>query len=440
MALSFVGTTGFQSGTGALQFPVPSGTQSGDWLLVFVNSAAQFYSGGYVPQIDSTNLTTMSGAGITTGTAGAAGGVDLTVWRTFYTSGTNINIPDCGSYQAAVCVALRGVDTTTPFTSPAQSRVDASATTTVTFPVTSAPSSTQWLVHAIGLDRDASANPYTVISGESYTGEERNLLTGTTVVEYGAITNAGAGGGLWTTAWNSGYSWSGGSFSDSTTHAYVSFYVNQAATSQNATFSATTTGSATAAGNAGALKSDATFGATTTGTATAAGNEGALTGDAATLFATSTGSATAEGVMGAWAVTSTVTSDAQYPSSATNGSWIDLSNAFGAPNNTYCTWTSSVAGAISDYAQFTGFGDWIFIPAGATLNYVQIGIEHHESHTGTPLEYVQIQGVNNTTPIDTPTSLTLALSDRQDTVNITSPTRSELQTGLLRIRVTGKRL
>jgi hypothetical protein len=237
--------------------------QVDDYAILFVCTANQdptsptpYYACGTPGSAQHYTMTSIGAIG--TGTAGGAGAVKLLVYYKQITTGLTdmlgFYVGDSGSYQAAAGVVLRGVNTTTPISGTA-TRLDASATTTITMPITQAPSSTQILVHAVGLDRDTSSNPYTAVAGgPGGTGSFRNFVSGTQYdTALGAVTNAGAGGGLFVQGFTSAVNWSYADYSwaDSTTHAYVSFYVNEPV---NATFSTTTAASATASGKIGLLR------------------------------------------------------------------------------------------------------------------------------------------------------------------------------------------
>lgn len=340
MALSFVGSSGFVSGTGALSVAVPAGTQSGDLVMCFVNTAKQGIN--ILPQFDGTETfywingtrTDSTGAWQGTGSAGSAGAVDMGVSYHWYTSGTNVTYADSGSYQTMVVVTLRGVDTTTPFSgvdasSGTNTRYDAAATTTCTLPVTTAPSANQWLCHAIGLDRDSSSNPYTAFNtlpSNGIGGVYNIFPSGTHTFYDGAITNAGTGGGLWGLFYNSNFNNNtAGSFVDSTTHAYVSFYVNPAPVHATLT--------------------------TNTGNATAGSAQ-----DGYLLAATD--------LLGGYA--NTVVDQGT--------SWTNPTNSQGSPNSTFANWQSTTPDSSSSELRVTAFSNINTIPSGVTLKYVRMQI------------------------------------------------------------------
>jgi hypothetical protein len=185
------------------------------------------------------------------------------------------------------------------------------------------------------------------------------------------------------------------------------------------------------------ITGNATFSANTTGTADAAGNEGALTGTGGgadgTFTATTMGEATASGTEGA--LTGTITA---VGGSASGTDWVDPTNATGAPDDTYATWTSDVIGATSNPLVISNFGTWADIPAGSTINSVDIIVQHHESHTGTPLESVSAQAYLDTTPLGTATNLTLSVTDRDDTITPTL-TLAQLQSNTLAVHIVADR-
>lgn len=200
----------------------------------------------------------------------------------------------------------------------------------------------------------------------------------------------------------------------------------------------TTTGVSVSAGGQGALTGttgnvDATL-TTTTGTATAAGGSGQFIAASDATFATLTGTATAAGEVGSMVLGISATGG-----TASGTGWVDPTNATGAPNDTYATWTTEVDAATSDPLIISNFGTWADIPAGATIESVEIRVQHHESTTGSPIQTVTAQAYLGATPLGTPTNLTLSLTDRDD---VLTPTLSlaELQGNTLAVRIIGDRV
>lgn len=455
MAISHVGTGTFTANANAISVPYPAGGASGDLILVFVSTANQAPASVEINAVAMTAVGTPPG----TGTAGQAGAVMLRVYRAWRGSTDyNCEIADSGSYQAAVMVYLRGVDTTTPISGTPATRVDASATSTVTWPSPGTPTSGQWAVQAISLDQDATnANYDTFSTSPSFLGYVVNLIKGGTTFDTGQISNAGSGGGLWAAAFDTNYSVSGGTYTDSTTHAQMAFLLNPLA-SQNATLT-TTTGDATAAGGSGSM-TGTTNGTltTTTGDASAAGGSGSLTGTASVTLETTTGDAAAAGGTGsiyaaADATLTTTTGDAaagggsgalKVSASATGGSasgtgWVNPSNAAGAPDDSYATWTSSEPGGTSEPLIVSGFGTWAGIPDGSTIDSVEISVQHHESAAGSPIDFVSAQAYLGGTALGTPTNLTLSETDRDDVIT-PALSLAELQSNTLAVRIIGDRV
>lgn len=225
MAISFVGQSAFTSGTAAITVPAPTGGQTGDFILLLVNTANQTLPS--VPTLNGVAMTAI-GSGIGTGTAGAIGAVSIYAYYAFRdTVDYSAAVGDSGSYQAATMIYLRGVDATTPISGTAVTRVDSAATTTLTLPTIS-PTGNQWGIQAIGLDLDAATDPYTVFTSLTTSGTFANLIKGGTTTTTGAVTNAGVGGGLWALGYATGASITAGTFAASTTHAYMGMVLNAA--------------------------------------------------------------------------------------------------------------------------------------------------------------------------------------------------------------------
>lgn len=403
MAISYIGTTGFVSGTGALSVAISStGAQSGDLLLAFVNTANQ--GSATLPQVDqTTNFTAVSGGFAGTGTGGNAGATDLRISYRFHTTGTNITYADVGSYQSLLVVALRGVDTSTPVANVA-TRVDASATTTLTIPSTNSATGSQWLVHAIGLDRDATNAGYQVFSPLQYTGTPTNLMFGDQAM-LGAITNAGTGGGLWAVSLLAGGSLTSGTYTDSTTHAQVSFNLNAAVTiPQGSATGSWTITSSTHTGSHTSQGSSSGHGQSITGTAVGSHFDGEATGSWTVTSSTHAGSHVSQGSSSGHG--QSITGSAQGSNvlppeegSATGtvtitGSASGSHTSSGAASGSV-TMTGSTAG--SHVSQGSSTGSWTLTPSGVTGARMSQGSSsgHGQSITGSATGFAPVEGMKS---------------------------------------------
>lgn len=152
MAISFVGVSAFQSGTGALTVPQPAGAIAGDLLILVVESANQAIT-------TPTGYTVVTNSPQGTGTAAAIGAVRLSAFYKIHT-GTegSVAVADSGNHTTAVLAAYRGITTSIPIGGAAP--VGSLQTTAGTF---SAPSITTafsncMIVHAFATDTDATAS------------------------------------------------------------------------------------------------------------------------------------------------------------------------------------------------------------------------------------------------------------------------------------------
>jgi hypothetical protein len=205
----------------------------------------------------------------------------------------------------------------------------------------------------------------------------------------------------------------------------------------NATLT-TTTGSAPSGGGQGAFTgtTDVTL-STTTGAAVSAGGTGALTGSSPSVdatFTTTAAAASAAGGTGSMVVSLSVTGG-----TASGTGWVNPTNATGAPNDTYATWTTEVDAATSDPLTISNFGTWAGIPSDAIIESVEIRVQHHESATGSPIQTVTAQAYLGATPLGTPTNLTLSLTDRDDVLT-PSLSLADLQGNTLAVRIIGDRV
>jgi hypothetical protein len=182
MAINWISSGAFTSGTGALTVPVAAGYAAGDVFLLFVNSANQAVAtpaGGWTEVANSPQ---------STGTAAAAGGVLIAAfWKICGASESSVSVADTGSYTTAEIHLFKGCDTTNPIHITAGS-VQASAATAWTLPSVTTTINDTLVVLAIGLDRDLGST--TTVSGWT------NANLGTITEQSDTTVNAGAGGGL----------------------------------------------------------------------------------------------------------------------------------------------------------------------------------------------------------------------------------------------------
>ena len=119
----YVGAGVVSYGTAGLTVALPAAATTGDLLLMAAESANQTIA-------TPTGWTPLAQEG--TGTAAAVGAVCVGLFWRWYAAGS-VTVADSGDHTVAQIVALRGVHPTTPL-GTALSRVDSSATTTLTTP------------------------------------------------------------------------------------------------------------------------------------------------------------------------------------------------------------------------------------------------------------------------------------------------------------------
>lgn len=206
-ALRSVGV--FASGTGALTVAQPSATTN-DLLLLFVESANQAV-------VTPTGYAIVPGSPQSTGAAGLAGGVMLSVfWKIHSGTEASVAVADSGDHTTAVLASYSGVNTGTPFSVTAGS-VQATATTAMVWPAVTTTQPDAFIILACAQDTDlaSTATSSTAVNAG---------LTGL-VENFDQTVIAGAGGGLvlmsatQTVAGSTGTTTSTGS--TAVTHAYL---------------------------------------------------------------------------------------------------------------------------------------------------------------------------------------------------------------------------
>lgn len=207
---TYVGKGAFASGTTALTVLPPGSLQNQDLLLCLVESANEAITtpSGYTQVANSPQ---------STGTAATAGGVRLGVFYKF-TNGTesNLTVADTGNHTTAIIVAFRGVDPTTPIHITA-GRVDASATSALSWSAVTTTIDNCLIVNCVALDKDL-ADTDTLSSAA-------NASLANVTERHDQTVASGVGGGLavitgeLATAGSSGTTTATGD--TSTTHAYI---------------------------------------------------------------------------------------------------------------------------------------------------------------------------------------------------------------------------
>jgi lipopolysaccharide export system protein LptA len=177
----YIGKSAFASGTGALTVAALTGTQAGDVIVLFAESANQTVSQptGY--------QTLFSQPG--TGTAGAAGGVRLTAFYRILADAadTSTTVADSGDHTTAIKILLRDTALVSggPFTVSASAT---SASTSVVFPSLTTTLDESLIVLAAAVDTDAAST--------ATVGAVTNANLTSITERHDESVIAGAGGGL----------------------------------------------------------------------------------------------------------------------------------------------------------------------------------------------------------------------------------------------------
>lgn len=208
---TYVGKGAFQSGTGALTVPVPSGYRSNDLLLLAVESENQTIN-------TPTGWTQAPSSPQGTGTAAAAGSVRLGLFYKIATGAeASVSVADTGDHTTGIMIAVRGVDPADPIHKNAGS-VDSSATSTITFPSVTTTQENTLIAMFAGLDKDLA-------DSDTVTGSFTNAnLSSITERHDQTVASADGGGilivtGVKATAGSTGTTTA--TADSSTTHAYV---------------------------------------------------------------------------------------------------------------------------------------------------------------------------------------------------------------------------
>lgn len=177
----YINKTAFQSGTGALTVPALTGTQAGDIIILFVESANQTIATPTGFNVLATQ--------IGTGTAAAAGGVRI---ATFYRilediADTTTSVADSGDHTTAIKMLFRDTSLADGAFYVTATSTQA-ATTAMVFPAVTAATDESLIVLGVALDTDAAST--------TTVGTVTNANLTNIVERHDQTVIAGAGGGI----------------------------------------------------------------------------------------------------------------------------------------------------------------------------------------------------------------------------------------------------
>lgn len=179
-AVSYVGVGAFTSGTGAITVPMPTFIQTGDLLLLFVETARE-------PVATPSGWTAGFSASNTAATPGNNGAITLQVFYKISAGNElNVSVADAGDHQFAAAVAYRGVNPINPFYSSATGFGGGS---TFNLPSVISQCVGTRVVYGIGLGSDFNTSNSSFVSVTSATLTSLTTRTDNTV-------NTAAGGGI----------------------------------------------------------------------------------------------------------------------------------------------------------------------------------------------------------------------------------------------------
>jgi len=195
MAVTLRSSGTFSSAAIALAVEIPSTAQTGDLLLLLVETANQT-----VTAPSGWSSVTNSPQG--TGTAGAAGGVRLSVFYRLMdgTEGDTVTVADSGDHQAARVAAFYGVDQTIPIDVTAGS-VLATGATAITCPAVTTTVDNCYVLNIVASDRDGTSGTFSAWTNANLSSLVEFSDAGTTLNTGGVL---GAAGGLKATAGSTG--------------------------------------------------------------------------------------------------------------------------------------------------------------------------------------------------------------------------------------------
>lgn len=178
----YISKGAFQSGTGALTVPALTGTQAGDIVILFVESANETIATPTGYKVLATQ--------VGTGTAGAAGAVRI---ASFYriledVADTATSVADSGNHTTAIKMLFRDTSLADGAFYVTATSVQATASTAMTFPAVVAATDESLIVLAVALDTDAAST--------TTVGNVTNASLANITERHDQTVIAGAGGGL----------------------------------------------------------------------------------------------------------------------------------------------------------------------------------------------------------------------------------------------------
>lgn len=178
----YISKGAFQSGTGALTVPALTGTQAGDIVILFVESANETIATPTEYKVLATQ--------VGTGTAGAAGAVRI---ASFYriledVADTATSVADSGNHTTAIKMLFRDTSLADGAFFVTATSVQATASTAMTFPAVVAATDESLIVLAVALDTDAAST--------ATVGNVTNASLANITERHDQTVIAGQGGGL----------------------------------------------------------------------------------------------------------------------------------------------------------------------------------------------------------------------------------------------------
>ena len=131
--------------------------------------------------------------------------------------------------------------------------------------------------------------------------------------------------------------------------------------------------------------------------------------------------------------TTTAVSYASGTPTTSGTTWANLANATGAPNNARARWTSSTANA-TGHINVTGFAQDAGIPAGATIDQVQVTVTSYVNNT-TVVSAASVQLLDGSTLIGSSQAMTRTTGSAARVHTFTGVTRAQIAN--LGVRVAG---
>ena len=182
MAIERVNKSAFASGTAGINVGAVSATALDDLILLFVESANEAIT-------TPSGYDIIPGAQISAGTAAAAGGMRLNGFYQWATGAdSTVSVADTGNHTAAIKVAYRGVDKTTPWDATVVTALKTAASTSSSYPGITTATDNALILFVSGLDLDANSTTTT-------SAQANGNLTGLTEL-HDQTTASGVGGGI----------------------------------------------------------------------------------------------------------------------------------------------------------------------------------------------------------------------------------------------------